>query len=461
MPPPSADQVRRVLALGALRPRDAGGALPPVDPAAAAALLERHKVRGLAAERLAARRDVHARAVADALAPAAGKAAARSAAARRLAADVAAESAHQGWTVRGMKGIAAQRWYADPGRRDVSDLDLWVPDLETALRLGGWLRRRRGHRPAAFELPWVKTAQPAAGRDGEPLGTAAKTVYGVMMLEPPDDSSVHVDVHVGDYSVRHCAHLAVGTPAGSAAGEQPVTPEGLTLLSREDTLCCIVANAAGDVFADLKTANDLLLALGDDRVDWDAVRDRLARVRLLGFLAVLLDRLAELEELDADTAERVRALRPPGGEPAPDLVAADWGLRRRVTVRHAWEVGREQSWPHAARLAATAYRYYRRPHRLRLGRGVSGLSRPFRLETNPWTCVRLVPVTELAALAGRDAPSPPPFPDPARGLRTIATDDGDVVDLGGEIFLPTVHYRVSPAHLRRALVLAGRTPIVT
>jgi hypothetical protein len=419
-----------VLSLGALAPRTPlreARRAAELDPVAAAALLRRHKVVRLAASRL----DDGSAAKA-ALLPAVEQAAQRAEAARslfgRLPELIGAAAARTGekCEVAGMKGIACSLWYPEPILRDVSDLDLWVPDAAQAAALRATLTAEFGHTTADAELPWFKRAP-----DG--------TVYGVAMMKPTRDRLPHVDVHFGHYSVMHCASLPI--PGGNGEG----------MLTDEHNLCCVVANAAGDHFVDVKGLNDLYLAVNRG-LDWDHVLWSLRSVGLLGFLRVMTHRMTKLFDV---VPPRELLTLPRWPEPA--LTAPDFAARCRATVRHAALLGMRRSPAHAARLAATAYRYYRRP--LGLRQDERRAPKPFRVQPSAWTCTRMVPVPMVEPFASRH---PAEVSAEARrpivpGLAVLPTRYGDLVEFGGELFLPTVFYRIAPQHAAAAVRLGRPT----
>jgi hypothetical protein len=390
----------------------------------AATTLARHKVLQLAVARLSALGEAGACLQAR-IEPAAVRARHRAQAAQemvRLLPGIAGPDV----VMAGMKGVAAVRWYSSPRQRDVSDVDIWVPDAEHATRLQRRLSAELGYLICPDELPWFKLG---------PRGA-----YGVMMLHPSTENGVHIDVHFGDYSVAHCASF-------------PVRPgldgDGLAMLATEDNICCGIANAAGDHFVDLKSLNDLALSLRRDDVDWARVRATLHGVGLLGFLGVMIDWMPDIFEIDDVAREGIQALGRLPRQDGPPSVAPVARKRCRATVRHALGIGRRVSMPHAVRLAWTAYRYYRRPLTLRVTGGP--WLRPFRVQPTQWTCTRLIPQSTVEQW------NPGPVPRSwqrtamvAEGIELVRTRHGDLIRLGGEVYLPTVYYRVRPRHAAMA-----------
>jgi putative nucleotidyltransferase-like protein len=430
----SAAFLRGALSLGVLVPR-----LPPeralelvaTAPEDAAALLGQHKVVQLAAARLDAAGEPGARLLA-LLEPALGAARRRATLSRQLVdqlPDLASDV-----VLAGMKGVAATRWYPSDGMRDVSDVDLWVPDAAHAARLYRQLAVAFGYEICPDELPWFKRGP--------------REAYGVIMLHPPNDDLVHVDIHFGDYSVAHCASF----PVTAMPVRQEPAATGMAMLQHEDNLCCAVANAAGDYFADLKSLNDLYLCLRREDMDWARVRATLDRVGLLGFLGVMLARIGDLFVLDDAALAGMAALGDLPRLPGPPLTGVTPRERCRATVRHAAAIGRGVSSLHAARLGLTAYRYYRRPLRLSARRAF----RPFRIHAVPWKCTRLIPPGMVESLLPGTAPRQVKTQeiDFADGIEIVRAAPGDLIRLGGDIFLPTVYYRVDPLHAAAAVTLA-------
>lgn len=415
------------LSLGAIfpvLPPERGLEMMADDLDVAAATLTRHKVLQLAAVRLGTLGEAGALLLTR-IEPAAAAARHRAQAAQeivRLLPGVAGADV----ILAGMKGVAAVHWYSGPGQRDVTDVDVWVPDAEHAARLNRRLSAELGYQIFPDELPWFKLG---------PRGA-----YGVMMLIPPTPEGVAIDVHFGDYSVGHCASFPVRPgPDG----------DGLAMLSVEDNICCGIANAAGDHFIDLKSLNDLALLLRSGDVDWARVRATLNEVALLGFLGAMIDRMSGIFEIDDVARKAIQTLGRLPRQHGPPPAATAARNRCWATIRHALRIGRRVSVPRAARLAWTAYRYYRRPLTLRVSGGP--VFRPFRVRPTQWTCTRLVPQSTVAEW--NPGPVPPPRQSTgilAEGIELVRTRRGDVIRLGGEVYLPTVYYRIHPRHAAMA-----------
>ncbi|ANP49521.1 hypothetical protein J2Z21_006030 [Streptomyces griseochromogenes] len=331
-----------------------------------------------------------------------------------------------------IKGLGARVTYSDPGVRDFSDLDVFVRTRAEASVLVRALRREFGYQYLKAELPWIK------------YDPSEELVYGQFPLVVPEgaDDLLNVDIHFGDYSVRHSSRL--GLTAHLPAGDP-----GLRVLAPEENLACVVNNAAGDYFVTAKDTNDLLMALTLAEFDVPRFAARLRRAGLEGFFGFIVDQLRAGTALTAAQEERlcrmpaVRTL-----EPVPDPREPDWTRRCRGTTVHAFGTGwRRGGFVSAVREAVDAYGYYR--DRLALGavpwQGPEDAA-PFAL--NPWTCVRLVPVDIAEGLlAGRPgtAAAAPARPKALRidpGIQRIDVPSGQYVRIEDETFLATVGYEL-------------------
>jgi Uncharacterised nucleotidyltransferase len=430
-----------VLSLGLLRPAAdpaadpaaAVAALGALGPAAAARLLVRHKVGGLA------------RAAAAGLVADAAVAGADAANLRALDHEIGTlrEPFERGVgtagellgalrdrlpaaPVRLMKGLAAREWYPGDRRRDVGDADLWVPDAGTGWQVAGALREL-GYDYETAELPWLKR-----DLDG--------TLFGQVKMLDPAGRSIAVDIHIGPYSVRYCGLVRF---ARSAAGE-PWTP-----LSREDNLCAVVGNAAGDCFIDAKTVNDILACLAGP-VDLAYVARTLEAAGLAPFLAAVVEVATSACTLTGAERSALATLRG-CASPEPLGLAAEPDPRLRVrlvqahTADAAWRLTGDPEL--ADRIAAQARAAYEAAKRYRLVR--VDRDRSFLPELNPWTCLRLAPQRVLRELFGQDMSLR--FPVTARaplaaGLELLTGPTGELVRFGGDVFVPTLDY-VFPALL--------------
>ncbi|MGC4813658.1 nucleotidyltransferase family protein [Micromonospora sp. DT228] len=352
----------------------------------------------------------------------------------------------EGIQILGGKGLGVRRLYPDEAIRDFNDIDLFVRTRDDATRLCRRLRVELGYRYQRQELPWFKS-------DPE-----RHLVYGQFALAAPParPELLNVDIHFGDYSVRHCGLL--GLPATF-----PEHAPGLHSLPLEANLACIVNNAAGDYFVTAKDTNDLLLSLS--RFDLDTFGVLIRQARLDGFLASIV---AALRDSSILTDEQEAALRelPPARthELAPKPDGQNWGVRCLGTALHAFETTRRSGVVRATRIAANAFSYYRKRHRLRVvrGRRIGGL--PSRL--NRWTCVRLVPVDMAVSLLPAEpiAQAPGRIAESRRvvtgdeGVERVDTDAGTYFRIGDEFFVGTVDYALSVDVIRQAATTAAGTP---
>lgn len=432
----TADPVLVVLSAGSVSPRystdESVQAIEQLGSERAATLFRRHKVRVLAAERLAQRPDsVAARACLQQLQPDLDKLA-RSRRQLPVTLDVVRSAAAElGIPVVVIKGVAAREWYDDATWRDFGDLDLHVRSWSDARRLAERMRGRDGFVLDTRELPWLKR------------NAASGALYGQILLTDPETGHLGVDIHFGAYSVRHCTHLPIGVPA------EP----GLHFSADADNVAAMINNAAGDHFASMKDVNDLIAAA---RWSPDAVRRGAAvaqRAELGAFLAILVRLLAATSAVGELRSLFAPLLAGAPAEPVPPVPEPSWTRRWTAVALHAYRVGRRTSVFDGVRLAASAARYYRQ--RLSLAIVPEGRPEPLRLDEH--TCVRLVPLRLLESRADAGdlsgAPEgalgrPRPLDD---GLEVVPTPSGEVVRIDHEVFVPTVFYRV-PRDLVRSAV---------
>lgn len=426
---------------GRIPPGEAISALGQLAPEQAAEFFRRHKVRTLADRRIAA--------VPTAKTP--GVRAALSGSVRFIARllqlvpvvvgtlDRAAREL--GIDVFGIKGLAAREHYADQAVREIGDWDVYVRSEQSAWALAGWLRNHDFDYDEQ-ELPWFKR-ELESGR-----------LYGQVRLgRTVHDVKVFIDIHYGGYSVRHCGLLEVRV--------SPMEP-GWHMLDQPQNLVMGVANAAGDQFITVKDINDLMLALDDPSLDWEAVRSGIASVGLQGFFNAMLSRVREIGELSPEATRRAEAVAFEGdSEPLPPIWAPDGRQRERVTVRHAYAQGRRHSLSQGVVAGVTAAKYYGADLSLQVVRRRRRATLP---KARPWTCVRLVP-TPLATRLSGSGPAPSSLADSSAvvldktnvsasgAVRCVQTPAGDLVEAAGELFLPTVYYNISETLARTAAAL--------
>jgi hypothetical protein len=424
-----------VLSLGMLRPaagdRAAVADVAAMGPAAAAQLLVRHKVAGLA--RAAA---TELAAAGTSTGAAALQALDREIAALRRPDHGGIDTAGQLLAklrerlpqapVRVMKGLAVRDWYPRGRPRDVGDVDLWVADAATGWRVAGILREL-GYDYETAELPWLKRDM-----DG--------TLFGQLKMLDPAGRLAAVDIHIGPYSVRYSGLIRFERSAGG----EPWTP-----LAREDNLCAVIGNAAGDCFIDVKTVNDVLTCLAAP-VDLAYVTATLEAAGLAPFTAAVARVLAESCALtDAERAALETLRGDAGPEPLGLSAEPEAPLRVRLVRAHTADTvrrltadpGRAEA---VAEQAREAYETVKRYRLVRLDR-----DRSFLPELNPWTCLRLAPQRMLRELFGHAAQIPfrvstcTPLTD---GLELLSGPTGQLVRYGDDVFVPTLDY-VFPALL--------------
>jgi hypothetical protein len=347
----------------------------------------------------------------------------------------------------GGKGVAAHTIYTDPSVRDFNDLDIFVRTRADASRLSRALRAGFGYDYQIHELPWLK------------LDPADGLVYGQIALVAPrgDEHLLNIDIHFGEYSVRHCARLDL-------TATLPAGPPGFRLVAPEENLACIVNNAAGDYFVTAKDTNDLLMTISLESFDPERLAAQLRRSHLAGFFGSIVDMLEATSHLTAEQRSRLRTLpRPRTLEPAPPVDRPSWTLRCVGTTVHAFAARRHAGLIPAVKVAAGAFDYYRRRLKLKVVAGDRPHGKPIAF--NPWTCIRLVPM-ELAQTLLHEAHLPvhpgggstgaqtPVDADPA--IARFDTEAGTYFKIDGEVFIATVDYTVSADVVRRAMSESGQ-----
>ncbi len=337
-----------------------------------------------------------------------------------------------------IKGLGARATYSDPGVRDFSDLDVFVRTRTEASALVRTLRTEFGYQYLKAELPWIK------------YDPSEMLVYGQFPLVAPDGSDhlLNVDIHFGDYSVRHSSRLGL-TP------QLPAGAPGLQVLAPEENLACVVNNAAGDYFVTAKDTNDLLMALSLPEFDVPRFAARLRYAGLESFFGFIVAQLRASSVLTAAQEERLRTMPSTRTlEPTPDPREPHWKRRCLGTTVHAFGAGRRRGGVvTAVRAAAQAYGYYRDRLALSVAVPKAGREAPQPVGMNPSTCVRLVPVDIAEGLlAGQPSPSvllksaPPKVLKVDQGIQRVDTPAGQYFWIEDELFLATVDY-VLPAEL--------------
>lgn len=348
----------------------------------------------------------------------------------------------------GGKGISAHATYPDKTFRDFNDLDIFVRSLADATSLSSELRATLGYRYQKRELPWFK------------LDPAEDLLYGQIALEPPrgHPDLLNVDIHFGDYSVRHCSRLSI-TPTF------PAGAPGLHMMAPEENIACIVNNAAGDYFVTAKDTNDLLMALSLDTFDIDRLAHQLRRSHLGGFFDRIVETLRASSALTTAQEERLAEVPPVRTmEPRPRSDRADWHRRCIGTTLHAFTSSRQAGILPAVRVAANAFGYYRKRLTLTIdaGRQPSD-ARQDRIDYTPWTCIRLVPVSMAQELLGGkpdngEAPRMPEnrsFVGDGTDIERFDTPAGTYFRINDEYFVATVSYRLAARLIRQTAVASS------
>lgn len=410
-------------------------AIESIGPDESSRFLDSMRMRSLVARRLAAVPSP-SKAVREcdaALAPAAAKARHRHDVLEANLKRLSQVATRLGLAFFGGKGISAHATYTDQSVRDFNDVDIFVQSHRDATALSRVLRNEIGYRYQKYELPWFK------------LDPSDGLIYGQIALVAPENDAdlLNVDIHFGDYSVRHCGRLDL---AGTFSAGSP----GLHMIGPEKNLACIVNNAAGDYFVTAKDTNDLLMALSLPDFDIELFSETLRTARLDGFFGFIAETLRASAILDDEQERKLSRIPTPRTfEPTPRLDQPDWNRRCIGTAAHAFAVRRPAGLVPAVAGAAGAFSYYRKRLKLTVTRaGTRSGDKP--VQYNRWTCVRLVPLSLAAQLADGPAGSGPPAPlAPSRSLvngdpdfERFDTPAGTYFRIEDEVFLATVEYKL-------------------
>ena len=344
---------------------------------------------------------------------------------------IRAHAARTGTTVALVKGGGLRLWYPDPAQRHLGDLDLWLPDQASAWALVRYLLGLDW----AFnsgELPWLKQTHDGHG-------------YGVSNLVSVSREQLGIDLHYGDYSVRHCGRVPLREQdVRDAGGERARIPD-------EELLVIMMANAAGDHFITLKDVNDLLLGATRPGIDWARVRQLLRQSGLVEFARTLATAAPGFYPGAGAAGEAIstaqRELVGRGGrlEPVSLARSSPPRVRTRTTVRHAWTVSKEFGLPHRIWSTLSAAYYYSANLRPRAVRIAGGPLPPWCYRPRPWRCVRLVPVDRVPGILGtgsRPSGAATAAPRVALGARRER-----LWEFAGGSFVPTVYGRLASRRL--------------
>ncbi|TDD85023.1 nucleotidyltransferase family protein [Actinomadura rubrisoli] len=343
---------------------------------------------------------------------------------------------------RVIKGLSLREHYADPELRHIGDLDLHVPDWESARQITRVLRER-GWRWDTHEFPWIKW-------------TDGGSLYGQLTMVLPDNEDPHsrVDLHIGPFSVGHSTLMPlVGWRPRDVLGVPSVVP------CAESEIALIGAHAVNDGLLSMKDVNDAHVLLSRHAgVDWGAVEELCRGAGALKAMGEILSAAARVYPGTtvpawAGDARRSGDTYLSTGEEPPG-VRAD--RVRRLALDDERARGRDASL--AERVAEEAYAYFTADLTPRLDAPVPAApDGPHRRRDLCW---RLLPKETWQGLADRAAPhagAPGPTSDQelASGMRLVRSGKGTVVALDGEVFVPTVWGAVEPESTVLARALTG------
>ncbi|MGW1067471.1 hypothetical protein ACWD4F_23490 [Streptomyces aureus] len=174
----------------------------------------------------------------------------------------------------GIKGLAVRWWYPRPHLRAMSDLDLWLPDLDAAEGLADHLQTR-GWAVAADEPPLIR----ANGR---------RQLGGVISMKPPASPLPPVDLQFGDIVAGPRSAVPLDTGTATAA------PEGWRRTGDADTLLCLLAGITDRGWITGKDINDAWLLTQHSTLPWPVVARLLHRHPLAGAAGSLADAVASV-----------------------------------------------------------------------------------------------------------------------------------------------------------------------
>ncbi|MGE5571470.1 MAG: nucleotidyltransferase family protein [Bacteroidota bacterium] len=191
----------------------------------------------------------------------------------------------------------ASLWYliADIGYRSQSDIDLVVPDSQTAWAVVGRLSRM-GYR-IGRAAPWLEIRR--SPRDLKP------TFVGSVILEKRLAAShgVRVDIHWPSLPVG--AHNGYLVPEWFWKGSRR-TEHGFRIPSPENALLAVLAHAHHHGYVTLKDINDvyLILASYERDMDWSYIGEHIRLLGMLPLFSFVLQKVARIYNVTSGCALR-------------------------------------------------------------------------------------------------------------------------------------------------------------
>lgn len=340
---------------------------------------------------------------------------------------VRSTAAKLGILVVGIKGYSARELYDSYVLRDVGDIDIQVDTVDDAWNLANALKGV-GFDWCEYELPWVKRR------------TATGQLYGQLLVWKFHEVGwIRIDIHFGRYSVGHCESIAVNTSDAE-----------ISVIRPDDNLPLSVANSAGDHLIRCKDINDIYLLL-ESPANLDKVIATMRDAGLGMFWNGILELTEEIAQLSVHGSERankyriaqVGTIRGRFGDP-------DWAQRCRKTVEHAYYVGHNRS-GHllGARYSISAYRYYRKPLKLKVSPRCSHATQAKRAieYASDDRCIRLVPTSLIRSKSAVESLMAPLVTKGmlagSEQMQVESDEKGHLyVRVHDEIFAPTLDYNV-------------------
>jgi hypothetical protein len=262
-----------------------------------------------------------------------------------------------------IKGKPRESLYSSPYTRHSGDVDLLVPDIETAGCIIEWLQDHR-YDWDPEELPWFKRWRPEG--DGR--------FYGQAALIKEDSASKAVfrfDLHFGGYSIGDIGFLPFEDVNSSWEGE----------------LIILLGHTLGEGFFTVKDLNDWRMIAVTQSVDW-------GRVSLLAEQASLTPMLRAMEQLDKWQSRLHNGVQKK--LPLNVSVKHHKYTRSGRVAYHTFAVSRKLNGSVTASLqrAVRSFVYYSQEHSLQIKGGFIRSPRFDAFNVDRWHCWRLVPISE-------------------------------------------------------------------
>lgn len=354
-----------------------------------------------------------------------------------------------------VKGLCNARFYPEPYKRWMRDLDVFVATWKTAIALLDVLLES-GFEYDPHEHPWIK-ADLAKGRGD----------YGqIFLIKPVGTDFSRIDIHFGTYSAGFSGYLRSRLTDRSETVH--VDNVAIPVLPPERVLLLAQAHALSDGYVAVKDVNDFVAVTSTRSVDLDEVARSLNEHELTPQAKLLTDhvrRLYDDERVHAAATELGRLLK--GGSRSWRLHDRDWTLRARINAdfTYRWHRSIGDGIMRSAVRSAQCFAFYARRLRLEVRPRTlrERLLHQFMPEPNlrdwqlrPDACTLLIDVTSL------ESPSQS-RPRGAVEHRRRHSEEVEWLTVGGRevlrvrsrLYLPTLDLILEPAHVDAARSLLG------